>query len=141
MAMVRAVHEQCLSREASPDAEAFVAKWRSKFAVGAIEVDILLGKAIAAANGGGNDVVTKVTNGFLDFGPAPGAMNGIIGNVSDVPLEEGLVCAESAFELHIRLKHLIPRATLIREIAATVASVNNAESKGHSDGTPRGSTF
>ena len=137
MALVRTVHEQYVKKKATPEAEAFVAKWHSKFASGAVEIDNLLGAAFAHADGNEGQNFAEALNGFLQSGQASVAANDVTENVSELSSAEGLVCVDNAFELHVRLKHLVSRAKLIRETAQPFVS----KAALVSESSPKGSTF
>jgi len=78
-----------------------------------------------------------VSNGFLRFGLSSDSSSEVTGTASEMSADGGLSCVDYAFELHVRLKHLVARAKLIRETAQPFVS----ESALVFDSSPKGSTF
>jgi len=119
-----------------------------QFAEGAREIDYILSEGVKLASATSPateiDVTCAVTNGFLldDEVVSTAPPRDTSDDEKEPELERqrqqqlGLSCAESAFELHLRLKHLVPRIRLVTGILATAEQRHRPSTSSSSSSRP-----
>jgi len=119
-----------------------------QFAEGAREIDYILSEGVKLASATSPateiDVTCAVTNGFLldDEVVSTAPPRDTADDEEEPELERqrqqqlGLSCAESAFELHLRLKHLVPRIRLVTGILATAEQRDRPSTSSSSSSRP-----